>query len=71
MKSDDVDQLYTQPIAPPRWVNVYDVSSRHHTKPGKTPTLWVKYVTAFEGYSGRIYFEQEGYTLDKARAWWM
>jgi DNA repair protein RadD len=43
---DEADPLYTQPPAPPQWVDVYDVTYKRHAKHGKTPTLWVKYLTA-------------------------
>lgn len=70
-QSDDVDPLYTQPTAPPQWVDVYDVTYKRHAKPGKPPTLWVKYLTEFEEYSEWVCFEHEGFALDKARMWWM
>ena len=70
-QSDDVDPLYTQPTAPPQWVDVYDVTYKRHAKPGKPPTLWVKYLTEFEEYSEWVCFEHEGFALDKARVWWM
>jgi hypothetical protein len=34
---DGADPLYTQPAAPPKWVDVLDVSYRRHAKPGKRP----------------------------------
>ena len=70
--SDDAaDPLYTQPPAPPQWVDVYDVTYKRHAKPGKPPTLWVKYMTDYEEYSEWVCFEHEGYALDKVRIWWM
>ena len=50
---------------------MYDVTYKRHAKPGKPPTLWVKYLTEFEEYSEWVCFEHEGYALDKARAWWL
>jgi DNA repair protein RadD len=32
-QSDDVDPLYTQPTAPPQWVDVQDVIYKRHAKP--------------------------------------
>jgi DNA repair protein RadD len=68
---DEADPLYTQPPAPPKWVDVLDVTYKRHAKPGKPSSLWVKYLTEFEEYSEWVCFEHEGYALDKARHWWM
>jgi DNA repair protein RadD len=66
---DEADPLYTQPTAPPRWVDVHDVTYKRHARQGKKPTLWVKYLTAYEEYSEWVCFEHEGFALAKARVW--
>jgi DNA repair protein RadD len=68
---DEADPLYTTPPAPPQWVDVLDVTYKRHAKPGKPPTLWVKYLTEFEEYSEWVCFEHEGYALQKAHNWWL